>query len=130
MIKKMAAFALGLSLAVAGLMFMKPILAWATEEGSWLYHQFVGPDGPAIFYAGTSYTNSAGTANKGVYVYGGTKTTPGAAARFRGAAAGKPSSPVEGDQAYDTNVHSQIWYDGSNWWKLDITVQPPKWTEY
>jgi len=99
--------ALALVAAVCSLTF-KPVRAWASQEGSYIYHQFF-LQGPAVFYgAATSYTGSDNTARLGVSITTGTPSamTGVASLRFRGAQAAKPASSNEGDFYYDTAQHS------------------------
>lgn len=95
--------ALALVAAVCSLTF-KPIRAWASQEGSYIYHQFF-LNGPAVFYGASSqFTGSDGTARLGVSITTGTPAamTGVASMRFLGAQAAKPATSNAGDFYWDT----------------------------
>lgn len=108
MFKKISQLVAATILAAIVLVAFKPVIAWASQEGSYLYHQFF-LTGPAVIYgAGSSYTGSDGTARQGLTITTGTPTamTGVASIRFLGVQASSPTSASEGDQYYDLGQHS------------------------
>lgn len=97
-----AAFVAALSLCV-----FKPVRVWASQEGSYLYHQFF-LSGPAVFYtASTAYTGSDGVSRTGLRITTAAYSADSAVAQhFLGAQASKPATTVEGDQYWDTVQHT------------------------
>ncbi len=96
--------------AAASLLTFKPVRVWASQEGSYIYHQFF-LQGPAVFYgASTQFTGSDGTARLGVTITTGTPTamTGVTSVRWLGAVASAPTSHNVGDMAYDISKSSLI----------------------
>lgn len=126
--------AAGVGLALALACLFAPFRAWATEEGGYIYHWFF-VNGPATVYTTNTWKDAGGTTHTGLEINTGKyKSASALSMVFIGAQATASrtacSSTIEGQFMYDTTIHSQAYCDGANWWKLDITVQPPKWTEY
>lgn len=137
MLKKVLNLAAALVLLAAGSLCFAPMRAWASKEGSYIYHSlFV--TGPAVFYgAGTAVTDSGGTSQLGVSI---TTGTPGAmtgvfSIRNLGALAAKPATSNEGDWYYDTAQHTVAMAtatksDNSAWLKANTATTGAAWTTY
>jgi hypothetical protein len=126
--KKYLSLAIGLLIATAVLSLFKPVRTWASQEGSYLYHQFF-IDGPVVIYAATSYTGSDNTARQGLMVNGGTKASPTTLSmQLLGAVttANRPSSPVEGQLYWNSTTHAVGFYDGTHFWESKTT----SWSQY
>lgn len=107
MVKKILNLAAAFVVFAVGALCFAPVRAWASQEGSYLYHQFF-LTGPAVIYAANvSYTGSDGTARRGVEITSGTITAPSSVhQRWLGALATKPSTSVEGDEYWDSTQHA------------------------
>lgn len=120
---KLAALTL---VAAASLLLLKPVRAWASVQGDYIYHQFV-LRGPAYLfkspvggiqglkistntYAGASQSGvpAAPTGDVPLWLAGGQATSGRTAC----------SSAIEGQVIYDPTVHSIAFCDGTVWHKL------------
>jgi hypothetical protein len=136
-IRKALTFAALSIVAAASLLLLKPVRAWATAEGSYLYNQFV-LQGPAyIFksriggaqglvistsaYTGSSQTGvpTAGTGTALTLIGGQTS------AQRATCAAG-----TEGQFIYDPTVHSIAFCNGTSWYKSVDSGSAVSWTIY
>ena len=108
--------------------------AWASQEGSYIYHQFL-VSGPASFYgAASSYTDGTNTTHIGVEITTGTLASPSSVhLRFLGALAAKPATSVEGDFFWDSTNHGIAFAtgtsSGNDKWMRSVTTGS-SWTTY
>ena len=137
MLKKVWNLAAALIVLAVGSLVFAPVRAWASQEGSYLYHQFF-LTGPAVFYASNaSYTGSDGTARTGVSITTGTPSamTGVFSERDLGALGAKPATSVEGDRYYDVVQHTiciatATKSDNSAWLKANTATTGAAWTLY
>ena len=117
------------------------VRAWASVEGSYIYHQFV-LRGPAYFFSSPVGGAQGIIISTNAYTgasQSGVPTVSGTALQIIGAqttaARTACSSTTEGQLAYDFTVHSMAWCNGTSWYKLvdsgsSYSTSGDYWTAY